>query len=344
MTGLAPIPAAIAHRSFGALLREWRSARGTSQLALSTLARVSTRHLSYLETGRASPSREMVLMLARAFEMPLRDRNTFLQAAGFAPMYRETPLQAHPMGPVRDAIDVLLRSTEPNPAFVLNRRADILAANETGQWLLTTFNEDIDSFARPYNIARLLVSPKGDRAYIENWEEIARLSLARVRHELGGARVRDSTDEELLKTIEAALAELGDQPLVSESLPLLITVRFRRGPLALNLFSIHATLGTQLDVTLQELRIEMFFPADEHSKRVLERRQAHTPTSADDASGLVATPPQRGGDNADSTSNVASAAAANGLGATATRRGPRTRRPQRRPGRAPVAGGHGRRR
>src|SRR5262252_4586359 len=123
MTGLPSAAVATGDRSFGALLRAWRQARGTSQLALSARARVSTRHLSYLETGRAQPSREMVLTLAQAFDMPLRDRNTFLQAAGFAPMYRETPLDARPMGPVRDAIQLLLRATEPNPTFVLNRRA-----------------------------------------------------------------------------------------------------------------------------------------------------------------------------------------------------------------------------
>jgi transcriptional regulator with XRE-family HTH domain len=277
MTGLAT-PAVIDHRPFGELLRAWRTARGTSQLALSARARVSTRHLSYLETGRAQPSREMVLMLAQAFEMPLRDRNAFLQSAGFAAMYRETPLNAQPMGPVRDAIDLMLRSTEPNPAFVLNRRFDILANNESGDWLLATFNEDIGSFARPYNIPRLLVSPKGERAYIENWDEVARLSLARVRRDLGGAHLRDARDEDLLKTIETARVELGNPPQVTEPLPPLITVRFRRGDLALNLFSMHVTLGTQLDVTLQEIRIEMFFPADEPSKRVLERRP--TPSSA----------------------------------------------------------------
>jgi transcriptional regulator with XRE-family HTH domain len=278
MTGFAPSAVAIDHRSFGELLREWRNARGTSQLALSGRARVSTRHLSYLETGRARPSREMVLMLAQAFEMPLRDRNAFLQAAGFAPMYRETPLHAKLMGPVRDAIDLILRSTEPNPTFVLNRRADILAANETGHWLLATFNEDISSFTQPYNIVRVLLCPKGDRAYIENWAEVARLSLARVTRELGGAHVRDSTDDELLKMIAAAWTELGDPPPVSEPLAPFVSVRFRRGDLALNLFSTHATLGTPLDVTLQELRIEMFFPADEQSKRVLEHRAAHART------------------------------------------------------------------
>jgi transcriptional regulator with XRE-family HTH domain len=306
MTALAPAPAAIAPRSFGELLRQWRDARGTSQLALSTRVRVSTRHLSYLETGRAGPSREMVLMLAQAFEMPLRDRNAFLLAAGFAPMYPETPLHAHPLGAVRDAIDLLLRSTEPNPAFVLNRRADVLAVNETGQWLLATFNEDIGAFARPYNLGRLLVSPKGDRAYIENWEDVARLALTRLRRDLGGAHVRDTADEELLKMIEPTLAKLGDPP--ESWLPPLITVRFRRGALALNLFSIHAMLGTQLDVTLQELRMEMFFPADEQSKRALERRGTHAPASSDDGVALVA---------------------------AARRRGPRTRR-----GRTPSAGKH----
>jgi transcriptional regulator with XRE-family HTH domain len=277
MVGLSPVPAAIEHPSFGELLRDWRAARGTSQLALSLRARVSTRHLSYLETGRARPSREMVVMLAQVFEMPLRDRNAFLQAAGFAPMYRETPLNAPPLGPVRDAIDLLLRATEPNPTFVLNRRGDILATNEPGQWLLVTFNEDLGSFAQPYNVGRLLTSPKGDRAYIENWAEVARLSLARLTRELGGAHARDSTDEELLKTITAAWAELGDPPHVAEPLAPMFSVRFRRGELAVNLFSTHATLGTPSDVTLQEIRIEMFFPADEPSKRVLEGRRAHAP-------------------------------------------------------------------
>ena len=255
----------------------------------------------------------MVDMLAQAFEMPLRDCNAFLHAAGFAPMYRETPLHAPPLGPVRDAVELLLRSIEPYPTFVLNRRADILQTNETGQWLLATFNEDLGAMARPYNIARLFASPKGNRAYIENWEEVARMSLARLRRELGGAHVRDPADDELLKTANSTWAKLGDPPDSSAPLPLLITVRFRRGKLALNLFSTHATLGTQFDVTLQELRVEMFFPADEHSKRVLEDRRAHALAASD-----AATPP----------------------GAAAARQAPRTRRSPRRPGRAATAARH----
>jgi transcriptional regulator with XRE-family HTH domain len=264
-------PPASGDLAFGELLRAWRNARGTSQLALSVRANVSTRHLSYLETGRAQPSREMVLQLAQVFDMPLRDRNAFLQAAGFAPVYRETPLHAPPMGPVRDAVDLLLRSTEPNPTFVLNRRADILECNDTGHWLMATFNEDLGSFAKPYNIGRLLVSPKGERAYMENWAEVARRALTRLKRELGGAHARDAADEELLEAIAATQAELGEPP-APEPLALVVSVRFRRGDLALNLFGTIATLGSPVDVTLQELRIEMFFPADEASKRVLEER------------------------------------------------------------------------
>jgi transcriptional regulator with XRE-family HTH domain len=260
------------HKSFGDLLRAWRNARGMSQLALSSRANVSARHLSYMETGRAQPSREMALLLAQALEMPLRDRNAFLEAAGFAPMYRETPLTADPMGPVRDALDLLLRATEPNPTLVLNRRADVVDMNDTGLWLLETFNEDHKAFAPTYNLGRLLVSPKGDRAYIENWAEVARLALAGLKRDLGGVHVRDSADEELLRLVSAALTELGDPP-VAEANRLVIPVRFRREELALNLFSTVTTLGRTRDVTLAELRIEMFFPADEPSKRVLETRR-----------------------------------------------------------------------
>jgi transcriptional regulator with XRE-family HTH domain len=259
--------------TFGALLRDWRSARGMSQLALSLQANVSARHLSCMETGRAQPSREMVLHLARALEMRLRDRNAFLQAAGFTATYGETPLGAPSMGPVRDALDLLLHGTEPNPTFVLNRRADVVDMNETGRWLLETFNEDPTAFAPTYNFAELLTSPKGDRAYIENWAEVARMALSRLKSDLGGLHARDAADEELLTTITAALTELGEAP-VAEAQALVIPVRFRRGGLAVNLFSTITTLGRARDVTLEELRMEMFFPADEASKRVLEGRRS----------------------------------------------------------------------
>jgi transcriptional regulator with XRE-family HTH domain len=257
---------------FGGLLREWRTARGMSQLALSLQTGVSARHLSFMETGRSSPSRDMVLTLGQALELPLRDRNAFLQAAGYAAMYRETPLEAQPMAPVRDAINLLLRSTEPNPTFVVNRRYDVLDANETGRWLLTTFTEDLASFLSPHNMALMLVSAKGMRGHVENWSDVARKVLGRLKRELGGAHTRDAADDALLKTITPALAELGEPPSPSEALPLLVPLRLHRAPISLRLFTTIATLGTPLDVTLQELRIEMLFPADAETRRILETR------------------------------------------------------------------------
>jgi len=215
----------------------------------------------------------MVLALAQALEMPLRDRNTFLGAAGFAAMYRETPLEAQPMAPVRDAINLLLRSTEPNPTFLVNRRYDVLDANDTGRWLLTTFTEDLGSFALPHNFGRLLVSAKGMRRHVENWPDVARKVLGRLKRELGGAHTRDAADDNVLEIIAPALAELGDRPGASDVFPLLVPVRLRRSPIGLRLFTTIATLGTPLDVTLQELRVEMLFPADAESRRLLEARK-----------------------------------------------------------------------
>src|SRR5260370_37536868 len=144
----------------------------------------------------------MVLGLAQALEMQLRDRNACLQAAGFAAIYRDTPLQAQPMGPVRDAINLLLRSTEPNPTFVVNRRYDILDSNETGRWLLATFTEDLRSFVPPYNFGKLLVSAKGMREHVENWTGVGRKVFGRRKRGLRSApQMPVAADEDLLRTI-----------------------------------------------------------------------------------------------------------------------------------------------
>ena len=214
----------------------------------------------------------MVLTLSQALDIPLRDRNALLQTAGFAAIYRETPLDAPSMGPVRDAIQLLLGATEPNPTFVVNRRYDVLDANAAGRWLQATFTGDLARFRRPYNLARLLVSPIGMRPYVENWEEVARKVLGRLRGELGGAHSRDGIDEALLQEIAPTLAELGEPASPSDVLPILIGVRLHRESVRLSLFTAIATLGTPLDVTLQEVRVETLFPADLASKHVLMSR------------------------------------------------------------------------
>ncbi len=180
--------------TFGPVLRAWRNARGKSQLALSIEAGVSSRHLSFVETGRSNPSREMVLTLAQALDVPLRDRNALLEAAGFAPVFRETPLDAPAMAEVRDALEHILRSHEPNAALVLDRRYDVLMANEATARLFAAF---APSFRGPANVARMVFEPSGLRPAIENWPEIAGHVAHRLRAELTG-RVRDAADEALL--------------------------------------------------------------------------------------------------------------------------------------------------
>jgi transcriptional regulator with XRE-family HTH domain len=267
-----PASVVLADGDFGSVLRAWRAARGLSQLALSVRTGVSSRHLSYLETGRSAPSRDMVLTLAVALDVPLRDRNAMLQAAGFASLYRETPLEAPAMGHVRDAIRLLLGATEPSPTFVVNRRYDVLDANATGHWLLATFVHDLGRFPRPWNMASLLASPAGLRPSVTNWEEVARKVFGRLQREVGGAHVRDAVDEALMKEVGPLLAALGPAASPPETLPILVGLNLRREAVALRLFTTIATLGTPLDVTLQELRIETLFPADAESRSFLSTR------------------------------------------------------------------------
>ena len=266
------LPDAAAREGFGPLLRAWRSNRGRSQLALALDAGISTRHLSYLETGRARPSREMVLTLGQALEIPLRERNELLKAAGFAAIYGETPLAAPALSAVQDALNVLLNGSEPNPAFVVNRRYDVLDANATGRWILATFVHDPARFAAPFNMARLISSPLGMRPYLKNWHAVARKVLGRLRRELGGAHVRDAADDALLRETESAWLDLRDPSAPTDALPLLVGVQFRRGEFELDLFTTLATLGTPLDVTLQELRIETLSPADARTRETLAKR------------------------------------------------------------------------
>jgi transcriptional regulator with XRE-family HTH domain len=250
------------------MLRAWRSSRGKSQLALAVEAGISARHLSFVETGRSKPSREMVLTLAEHLEVPLRDRNVLLEAAGFAAVYRETPLDAPVMSDVRGALSHILDASEPNPTLVVNRRYDILLANEAAIRLLSFF---APTWRGKKNAALMLLSPEGLRPAVANWSEVASHIVHRLRSELSAIRARDRADEEMLERAIAAQAEL-EVPSSSTTRPpsILIPVQLRRDGLVLDLFTTITTLGTPLDITLQELRIETFFPVDAKSRQALE--------------------------------------------------------------------------
>ena len=248
------------------MLREWRAARGLSQLALSIEAGVSARHLSFIETGRATPSREMVLSLAEHLEVPLRDRNALLEAAGFAAVYRETPLDAASMSDVREALRHMLEASEPNPTFVVNRRYDILMANDAAVRFLSYF---APAWRGKNNVALVLAAPTGLRPAIVNWDHVARYVFHHMRAELQALHERSAADEEMLAHALAIETELPKAPVRARGPEVLVPVQIRHGEVALELFTTITTLGTPLDITLQELRIETLFAANAASRQAL---------------------------------------------------------------------------
>jgi len=265
-TGQAqPVPASgLGDRVLGRLLKQWRGRRGYSQLDLALAARTTQRHLSFIESGRAAPSRDMVLRLAATMDLPLRQQNALLLAAGYAPAWGERDLSAPGLAVVNRALDYMLAQHEPFPAFVVDRRWNLLRANR-GAARLTEFltgPAPAEPAAEPVNLAIALMSPDGLRPLIVNWPEVA-------LHFLRGVQVDANTDgtPETLALLTRLLA-LPDVPSLSEVLPPeeghppVLPIHFRRGETSLCLFTTIATLGTPRDVTLEEVRIECFFPMD----------------------------------------------------------------------------------
>jgi transcriptional regulator with XRE-family HTH domain len=244
----------------GTLLREWRAARHLSQLALALEVGTSTRHLSYVETGKSRPSRDMIARLAEALDMPLRERNALLLAAGYAPEYAERRLDVPELAHVRRAVEFIVKQQEPYPAFVLNRRWDILMANQAGGRVA----EFLIGGTRHANMVRQFFDPRDMRAAIVNWEEVAG-DLVRHLHDDVAAAPHDAEARALL---DEALSYSGvptrwrERELAVPPTPLL-TVVFRKGDRELRFFSTITTFGTPRDVTLDELRIECAFPADD---------------------------------------------------------------------------------
>jgi transcriptional regulator with XRE-family HTH domain len=254
---------------FGPMLRTWRRRRGASQLALALQSGVSQRHVSFLESGRAKPSREMVVQLTTALDVPLRQRNTMLLAAGFAPVYRETSLGAPELAPVRQAIDRMLKQQEPYPAVVIDRLWNLLDANEAAMAFTVFLNEGPPPPPPPGkqpNLLRSLLDPKGLRPKLTNWEEVARYLVSTTYAEI----LADGGEPKALAFIEEVMA-YPDVPasfrkLRFEERPApVLTLDYIVGGKSLSVFTTIATLGTPQDVTLQEVRIECFFPADDRS-------------------------------------------------------------------------------
>lgn len=252
---------AMTEPAFGVLLREWRTRRRVSQLDLALEAGVSARHVSFVETGRARPSRDMVLRLAEQLDVPLRERNPLLLAAGYAPDFAQRSLDDREMAPVRAALDVVLRGYEPFPALAVDRTWHLVAAN-SGVALLTA-GAPADLLAPPVHVLRLSLHPRGLAPRIRN--------LAQWRGHVLGRLAREAAvtgDPEL-----AALhAELADYPGGTAAAPrhgLAVPLRIEAGGQVLSFLSTVTTFGTAVDVTLAELSVEAFLPADELTAQAL---------------------------------------------------------------------------
>lgn len=276
MNTLLGFPDGSVATAFGSLLRRWRDARGMSQLTLATEAGISTRHLSFLETGRAQPSREMVQLLAGMLDVPLGERNALLVSAGYAPAYGERPLTAPELEPVRRALQFTLRQQEPFPALVVDGEWNVVMGNEASRRIFDLFT-DPDCDEVNVNVMRTVFDPRGLRRFIVNWEELAEClvnSLHRQVADTGSAVMVRLRDELLACPGVPSRWSVPDPTVV---MPPLVSMQLRKDDLSLTFFSMITTLGTPRDVTLQQLKIECFFPADAVTEQVARRLASSAP-------------------------------------------------------------------
>jgi len=257
----------------GTLLRAWRGRRRRSQLDLALAAGLSTRHLSFLETGRSRPSREMVIRLANELEVPLRERNQLLLAAGYAPVYRQTPVDAPGMQVVRAALDRLLAGHEPYPAIIVDGGWNLVAANRSVAVLTEGVSPAL--LEPPVNVLRLTLHPEGMAPRVANLGELRALLLSGLRRQAA------ITGDPALGALHEELSSYPcDDPApatpagVAAEVALPLRLRTAGGELAL--LTTIATFGTAVDITLAELAVELFLPADEATADALARRHQQT--------------------------------------------------------------------
>lgn len=262
----APVEAA----SIGGMLRAWRHARRISQLDLALSADVSQKHLSFVESGRANPSRDMVLRLAESLGIPLREQNALLTVAGFTPHYLERGLDDDAMAPVRHALEITLEHHEPYPAMVVNRNWEMLLANGAMYRLLGRLpGFQVPPPGEPVNTLHIVFDDNALKPYIENWDEVALNMLQRLQREAV------ATGSPVLEALLAGLREQHALPSGWYDLdwtqppPPVLPVIFALAGARIRLFSMIATFGTPMDLTTDELRLETFFPMDSETEAFL---------------------------------------------------------------------------
>lgn len=253
---------------FPALLRYWRQRRGLSQLDLALSAGVSARHVSFLETGRAQPSQEMILLLTATLRLPLRDRNQLLQAAGFAAAYAEPDPREGLTQPVRHALERMLAQHEPFPMTIMDRHYNVLQLNRGAARLLGRFVAEPAALRSPANVYHLLFDPRLGRPFVVEWEQTARVLLSRLHVEA----LEHPSDDGLRSLIDELLAlpgvpETWRQPDFSQRVDSTAPLRLRRDSLELGFLTAITCFSAPSNVTLEELRIESYFPLDAATER-----------------------------------------------------------------------------
>ena len=252
----------------GGYIRTWRQRRRLSQLELALDSAISTRHLSFLETGRSRPSRDVVLRLADRLDVPLRDRNVMLVSAGYAPVFPERAIDDTALGAARAAIELMLRGQEPYPALAIDRKWNMVSANRA----LAPFLEGVspELLAPPLNVLMLSLHPEGLAPRIENLAEWRSHLLDRLQRQI--EITADPALVDLMHRLDALPP--GPRPMArrheTQSGPL-IPIRLRLGDEVLAMFSTTTVFGTPLEITLSELAIESFFPADDRTAGRLRR-------------------------------------------------------------------------
>ncbi|TCO47741.1 DNA-binding XRE family transcriptional regulator [Kribbella antiqua] len=250
-------------RPVGELLRGWRERRRLSQLELANRVEVSSRHVSFVETGRSQPSREMIVRLAEHLDVPLRDRNQLLLAGGYAPVYSESSLHSPAMLAIRTTLRRLLKAHEPYPALVVDRWWNIVESNDGIQLFTEGVSEKL--LKAPINALRLTLHPDGLAGRITNLAEVRASALAALQRQVAGTADPDLQD--LYDELRAYGA--GDQPTSPSPAEVVVPMKLRRQGQELSLLTTIATFGTPLDVTVSELMIESFYPADEATAEFL---------------------------------------------------------------------------
>ena len=270
MSSVAALPRSAAPQPFGAHLRHWRQHRRLSQQGLAEEAEISTRHLSFVETGRALPSREMVLRLAERLGVPLRERNAMLVAAGYAPMYRERPLEDPGLAPARAAVDLILRAHEPNPALAVDRHWDLVAGNRMLPHLMA--GADPQLLQGRIIVLRLSLHPRGLAPRIVNLGQWREHLFERLRQQVQATG--DAALASLLEELRGYPVPNGahDTRLEGEHVGVALPLRFRtQDGQVLSFISTTTVFGTAVDVTVQELTLETFFPLDAVTAEALRR-------------------------------------------------------------------------